>query len=105
MKKFIALVVLIIALAGTLFYRTTLREREVVILSTNDMHANIENFPSLVTAVNLCRDTVSTLLVDAGDRWTGNVFIDLAENRLPIIDLMNHVGYDVATLGDRKSVV
>ena len=41
MKKFIALVVLIIALAGTLFYRTTLREREVVILSTNDMHANI----------------------------------------------------------------
>ena len=102
MKKFIALVVIIVALAGTLFYRTTLREREVVILSTNDMHANIENFPSLVTAVNLCRDTVSTLLVDAGDRWTGNVFIDLAEDRLPIIGLMNHVGYDVATLGNHE---
>ena len=102
MKKIVALICVITALAGILFYRTTLQEREVVILSTNDMHANIENFPSLVTAVNLCRDTVATLLVDAGDRWTGNVFVDLAEDRLPIIELMNHVGYDAAALGNHE---
>lgn len=66
------------------------------------MHANIENFASLVTAVNLCRDSVATLLVDAGDRWTGNVYVDLAEGRLPIIDLMNHIGYDAATLGNHE---
>ena len=102
MKKIILLLCVVAALAGTLFYRTTLQQREVVILSTNDMHANIENFASLVTAVNLCRDSVATLLVDAGDRWTGNVYVDLAEGRLPIIDLMNHIGYDAATLGNHE---
>lgn len=101
MKKIIA-IFCIALVACTIVYRTTLRERVVVVLSTNDMHANIESFPSLVTAVNNCRDTVSTLLVDAGDRWTGNVFVDLAEGRLPIIDLMNHIGYDAATLGNHE---
>lgn len=101
MKKIIS-IFCIALIAGAVVYHTTLRERVVVVLSTNDMHANIENFPSLVTAVNNCRDTVSTLLVDAGDRWTGNVFVDLAEGRLPIIDLMNHIGYDAAALGNHE---
>ena len=101
MKK-ILLIAVIIAVVGTITYRTTLRERELVILSTNDMHANIENFPSLVTAVKCCRDSVTTILVDAGDRWTGNVYVDLAEGRLPIIELMNYIGYDVATLGNHE---
>ncbi|MBQ9138642.1 MAG: bifunctional metallophosphatase/5'-nucleotidase [Alistipes sp.] len=102
MKKVIALIAIIVALAGALFYRTTLREREVVILSTNDIHAVIDNYPKFVTAVNLCRDTVSTLLVDSGDRWTGNAFIDRAEGRRPIIELMNHAGYDAACLGNHE---
>ena len=41
-----------------------------------------------------------TIVVDAGDRWTGNAYVDLAEGRLPMIQLMNAVGYDVATLGN-----
>lgn len=102
MKKILSLIVAILLLAGVLFYRTTIRERELVILSTNDMHATIDNFASLVTAVNSCRDSVATLLVDAGDRWTGNAFIDLAEGRLPIIELMNHAGYNAATLGNHE---
>lgn len=101
MKK-ILLVIVVIALAGVLFYRSTIREREIVILSTNDMHATINNIPNLVSAVNMCRDSVETIVVDAGDRWTGNAFVDLAEGRLPIIKLMNIVGYDVATLGNHE---
>ena len=87
-------------MAGVLFYRTCLRRSEFVILSTNDMHASLENVARLSTAVKGCRDTVYTIVVDAGDRWTGNAYVDLAENRLPIIRLMNAVGYDVATLGN-----
>ena len=102
MKKSITLICALLITAGAVVYQTTLRTRTVVVLSTNDMHANIERFPSLVTAVNMCRDTVSTLLGDAGDRWTGNVFVDLAEGRLPIIDMMNHAGYDAATLGNHE---
>ena len=71
-----------------------------MILSTNDMHASLDNMARLATAVKKCRDTVFTIVVDAGDRWTGNAYVDLAEGRLPIIRLMNAVGYDVATLGN-----
>lgn len=73
---------------------------EFVILSTNDVHASLDNMAQLSTAVKRCRDTVFTVVVDAGDRWTGDAYVDLAEGRLPIIELMNAVGYDVATLGN-----
>ena len=76
------------------------RESEFVIISTNDVHASLENVARLSTAVKECRDTVFTIVVDAGDRWTGNAYVDLAENRLPIIRLMNAVGYDVAAFGN-----
>ncbi len=82
----------------------TPRSETVVILSTNDIHAHIERFPQLATAVKLCRDTVDqVILVDAGDRWTGNVYCDrAAEPRKPIVDLMNHLGYDVGTFGNHE---
>ena len=101
-KYSIPLLLAVPVLAGILFYRTTLREREVVILSTNDIHANITNFARLAEAVEQCRDTVATVLVDAGDRWTGNAFVDLADGRRPIYDLMNELGYDAATLGNHE---
>lgn len=77
-------------------------ERDLVILSTNDVHASIDRIPLLATAVKECRDTVATLLVDAGDRWTGNAYVDLAEGRRPILDLMNELGYDAATFGNHE---
>ena len=84
---------------GWLMY-IMLSPSEFVILSTNDMHASLDNVARLATAVKECRDTVFTIVVDAGDRWTGNAYVDLAEGRLPMIQLMNAVGYDVATLGN-----
>lgn len=78
------------------------RERTIVLLSTNDMHARIQEFARLATAVEACRDTTElVLLVDAGDRWSGNAFVDRAPVRgWPIIELMNRLGYDAATLGN-----
>ena len=85
----------------TLCFMTLMtRKSEFVILSTNDVHASLDNVSRLATAVKECRDTVFTIVVDAGDRWTGNAYVDLAENRLPIIRLMNAVGYDVAAFGN-----
>ena len=78
------------------------REKVVIILSTNDIHAQIQNFPQLATAVAECRDTASVILVDAGDRWTGNAYVDQAEGRRPVLELMNELGYDVATLGNHE---
>ena len=84
---------------GWLMY-IMLSPSEFVILSTNDMHASLDNVARLATAVKECRDTVFTIVADAGDRWTGNAYVDLAEGRLPMIKLMNAVGYDVATIGN-----
>ena len=68
------------------------RERTLVLLSTNDMHAKIQNFPRLAAAVENCRDTAQlVVLVDAGDRWTGNAYVDMAATPgMPMIALGNH---------------
>lgn len=73
---------------------------EFVIISTNDMHGSLADVARLATAVKECRDSIFTIVVDAGDRWTGNAYVDLAEGRLPMINLMNEIGYDVATFGN-----
>ncbi len=78
------------------------RDKTFVILSTNDMHAQIDKFPALATAIELCRDTVDMILVDAGDRWTGNAFVDLVEHYTPIYELMNHLDYDVTIYGNHE---
>ena len=80
------------------------RERTLVVLSTNDMHAKIQNFPRLAAAVEACRDTAQlVVLVDAGDRWTGNAYVDMAPTPgMPVIALMNRLGFDVATLGNHE---
>lgn len=80
------------------------RERTLVILSTNDMHAKIQRFPQLAAAVRACRDTAQfVLLVDAGDRWTGNAFVDkVPVPGKPMIELMNRLGYDVMTFGNHE---
>lgn len=78
--------------------------RTVVLLSTNDIHAQIQRMPRLAAAVAACRDTAEVVfLVDAGDRWTGNAFVDKAPvHGLPVIRLMNRLGYDVATVGNHE---
>ena len=99
MKKVVSIVTAF-AFSFFLLFFVGYRKSEFVIISTNDMHASLDNMARLATAVKECRDTVFTIVADAGDRWTGNAYVDLAEGRLPIIGLMNAVGYDVATLGN-----
>lgn len=81
---------------------TSNRSKKFVILSTNDMHAQIEKFPALATAIEQCRDSIDVILVDAGDRWTGNAYVDLVEHYTPIYELMNLLKYDVAIYGNHE---
>ena len=105
MKRVLYVLCLLVMLApaGFAAYNRWFAEHEVVILSTNDIHSQLNNFPRLASAVKQCRDTVDCILVDAGDRWTGSAFVDLApEPRKPIIDLMNRLGFGVATFGNHE---
>lgn len=78
------------------------KKHEVVIISTNDIHAQIARFPLFATFVKQKREECKdVILVDAGDRFSGNPYVDnAAEKGEPMITLMNKLGYDVATLGN-----
>ena len=80
-------------------------EQKVVIISTNDIHAAIDKFPYFASTVEKIRmqNPDGVILVDAGDRWTGNPFVDLAQPPFyPIIALMDSLGYDAATYGNHE---
>jgi len=90
------------ALAALLVGCSGQKEQRIVIVSTNDMHAAIERFPQLATLVDSLRATGDpVILADAGDWSTGNPYADLYPHRgAPQIELMNDLGYDIATLGN-----
>ncbi|MDY3978434.1 MAG: bifunctional UDP-sugar hydrolase/5'-nucleotidase [Tidjanibacter sp.] len=80
-------------------------DADVIIISTGDIHSRLDRIPQLASLVEGYRsqDTATVFLVDAGDRWTGDPFVDLAPRRgYPIIEQMNSLGYDVATLGNHE---
>lgn len=96
---------LLVATACLLATTCTPPTQTITIITTNDIHGSIESFPRLATLVEQYRDTErgKVLLIDAGDRWTGNPYVDLAPNRgEPIIEMMDSLGYDLATFGNHE---
>ena len=81
------------------------KTEHIIIISTSDIHAKLDMMPRLATLVDEARaqDSAKVFLVDAGDRWTGNAFVDMATHAgRPIIEQMNRLGYDVATYGNHE---
>lgn len=76
----------------------------VVIISTNDIHAQIDHFPKFATFLKQIRaENPHVLLVDGGDRFSGNVYVDNAKEKgKPMFDLMGKLGYNVATFGNHE---
>ena len=76
---------------------------DIYIISTNDIHANINLMPQLATLVAEYDRLGDVLLIDSGDRITGNAFVDDApQPGMPMVELMNSIGYDVVTLGNHE---
>ena len=78
--------------------------KEAVIFAVNDMHASIDNFPKLAFIVDSLRAIYpDMLLVAAGDNQTGNPVNDQhPEKGLPMIELMNAVGFDLSVVGNHE---
>lgn len=75
----------------------------IFILSTNDIHATIDAIPQLAQLVAEYEQRGEVLLIDSGDRVSGNAYVDdSAMPGVPLIELMNELGYDVATLGNHE---
>ncbi len=102
-KIILPLVVVAVAVIIVIFAnQSRAKEQTFVILSTNDMHAQLTPMPALASAIAQCRDTVEVILVDAGDRWTGNAFVDRIEHYTPTYEMMNFLAYDVAIYGNHE---
>ena len=108
MKKFRILalmLVLIMVLAGCGTGSTTPAAKNIVILYTNDAHCGIEDglgyqgLAAVKSALTAAGDNV--LLVDNGDAIQGDTIGTLSKGEY-IIDIMNKVGYDVATPGNHE---
>ncbi|MDR3181255.1 MAG: bifunctional metallophosphatase/5'-nucleotidase [Prevotellaceae bacterium] len=76
----------------------------LVIISTNDVHARIDNMPKLAAYVQSQRDSFSrVLLLSAGDLFSGSPVVDQhAERGFPMIDLMSRIGYAANTIGNHE---
>ena len=76
----------------------------LVIVSTNDIHARIDNMPKLAAYIQSQRDSFSrVLLLSAGDLFSGSPVVDqYAERGFPMIDLMNRMGYAAHTVGNHE---
>ena len=80
------------------------QNREIHILATNDMHANIDAFPQFAAIADSLRTLYPSLLVfSAGDNRTGNAISDKYEiSSYPMVALMNQVGFNASALGNHE---
>lgn len=78
--------------------------REIVFVTTNDIHGRINEFNELQSVVSMLRGSGdSVLLVNAGDMFSGNPYVDMsAERGQPMIEMMNLVGYSVTAIGNHE---
>lgn len=100
MRRIIFSVLLVFA-----FIQAQAAERkEIHILSVNDVHAKVENFPQLAAIVDSLRAIDPQLLVmSAGDNRTGNPVNDQYEPAAyPMVALMNIIGFDCSTFGNHE---
>lgn len=81
------------------------RTQDVVILYTNDIHCAVETGIGYSGLVSLKEEYeahgAKVILVDCGDAIQGEPIGTLSKGEY-IIDIMNEVGYDVATLGNHE---
>ena len=79
-------------------------ETEIVILSVNDMHASIDQFPKFAAMVDSLRALYPDLLLfSAGDNRTGNPVNDQYDPvNYPMIELMNRTGFNLSAVGNHE---
>lgn len=80
------------------------KETTIVIYSTNDMHAQIDNFAKVAAYLESERSKhPNTLVLSGGDMFSGNPVVDQhTEKGRPIIELMNRIGYQYAAFGNHE---
>lgn len=91
-------------LMGEYCENTILAQKQVHILSVNDMHANIDNMPKLAAVADSLRSLYPELIIlSGGDNRTGNPYNDRnAEPSRPMTELMNAIGFNASAIGNHE---
>ena len=82
----------------------SLKAKEVVIFSVNDVHGSIDNFAKIKPILEEARrESQSVYFVSAGDLFSGNPIVDFhPEKGYPLIDLLSKTGLDVNAVGNHE---
>lgn len=104
MKKYQLLLFVLLALVGMTACTELSQEKEIAILSVNDMHSSIDRMPQLATLVDSLRGIYPELLVvSAGDNRTGNPVNDQYKpSNYPMTRLMNEIGFNASAVGNHE---
>jgi 2',3'-cyclic-nucleotide 2'-phosphodiesterase (5'-nucleotidase family) len=96
--RFIKILILALCFAGCT------NDAEIIILCTNDMHGNIDNFPKLSAYYKkLKAKNPNTFLFSDGDLFSGNPLVDqYPEKGYPIVDIMSKTGYCLSSVGNHE---
>jgi 2',3'-cyclic-nucleotide 2'-phosphodiesterase (5'-nucleotidase family) len=102
--KIFKLPLILLALSFALTANAVNDTTKLIVLSVNDMHAKIDNFPKFKSLVDSIRSVHKhVLLLSAGDNFTGNPIVDqFPEPGFPIIELMNLTGFNASALGNHE---
>lgn len=94
----------ILAIAAMLAISGFAQTKHINILSVNDMHGTIENFPKFAALVDsLKKEDPELLILSAGDNRTGNPYNDMyAIPSYPMTALMNAVGFNASAIGNHE---
>lgn len=105
MKKVLSVILAVLMLAAALPFSAFAQADaidELVILYTNDVHCNIDNYPFLAAyRAELIAQGKKVITVDAGDAIQGEIIGTLTKGEA-VVDLMNAAGYDYAAPGNHE---
>ncbi|MCQ2322210.1 MAG: 5'-nucleotidase C-terminal domain-containing protein [Bacteroidales bacterium] len=107
MKKILNILVVSLLLVSCAADRPSSNKgnKEIVILSVNDMHGHIEGMPRLGFVADSLRELYPNLLIfSVGDNRTGNSYNDFYPNgsNYPMIKLMKEIGFDLSAIGNHE---
>ena len=76
---------------------------ELTIFFVNDQHGQLDNFAKIKHIIDQEKKETNVLVACSGDIFSGNPVVDNhPQQGLPIIDVMNQVGFDISVLGNHE---
>ena len=105
MKRFLKLSVFVaFLLTSFVACKHQPKEQKIYFVTTNDLHAAIDNFPKAIAVIDSLRTAhPDMILLGAGDNRSGNPINDrYSKVAYPMVALMNEAGFEASAFGNHE---